>query len=498
MLDRANFQQKIMRDHKIIMKILAIETSCDETAISILDCEKDTVNVLAHKINSQIEIHKEFGGVFPSLARREHGLNCVPVLEETLKETKIPSETFLISENLKEELKNILEREPKLFELLIPFLEKTGKPKIDAIAVTEGPGLEPALWVGITFAKALSLAWNLPIISVNHMEGHIVSALLVANSQATSAQTNADYTQTTQTNADLDQEYFSAEKFPDHDSTRQSPSLRSETLPSSPREYPRMTKEYKDDRKLTIQNIEFPAISLLVSGGHTELVKIDAIGSYEVIGRTRDDAVGEAFDKVARILGLPYPGGPQISALAEISRKVADRTPTYAEKNSEFESISIPQLSASGPRLSAGGSTLPPLPRPMLHSHDLDFSFSGLKTAVLYMVQKIPEMTEEIKMQIAKEFEDSVIEVLVSKTKTAIETYGAKTLIVGGGVIANKLLRQTLVDSLPQTKVLIPNMKLTTDNAVMIGVAGYLKINRSNSAYSTDLKAQGGMQLTKN
>jgi N6-L-threonylcarbamoyladenine synthase len=460
------------------MIILAIETSCDETAISILDCEKNTVNVLAHKINSQIELHKEFGGVYPNLARREHGINCVPVLEETLKETEIPSETFLVSENLKEELKKILEREPKLFELLIPFLEKTNKPKIDAIAVTEGPGLEPALWVGITFAKALSLAWNLPIISVNHMEGHIVSALLVANSviQATSAQTNADCTQTTQTNTDL----------------------RSETLPISPREYPRMTEGEENENLLQIQDIEFPAISLLVSGGHTELVKIDSIGDYEVIGRTRDDAVGEAFDKVARILGLPYPGGPQISALAESARTIADHTQTYAEKNpksaSEFESGL--RQSANSLRKSAV-STLT-LPRPMLHSHDLDFSFSGLKTAVLYMVQKIPKMTEEIKMQIAKEFEDAVIEVLVSKTKTAVKTYGAKTLIVGGGVIANKLLRQTLVDSLPQTKVLIPNMKLTTDNAVMIGVAGYLKINRPDSTYSTNLKAQGSMQLTKN
>jgi tRNA A37 threonylcarbamoyltransferase TsaD len=470
--------QIIMRDHKIIMIILAIETSCDDTAISILDCEKDTVNILAHEINSQIEIHKEFGGVYPNLARREHGINCVPILETALKNAKLRSEKFSVTDDIKSELQKMMEREPTLFNLLISFLENNPKPKIDAIAVTEGPGLEPALWVGITFAKALSLAWNLPTISVNHMEGHIVSALLVANSQATSAQTNAvsseefpsartetdessrgreifqqentlDCTQTTQTNADLD-----------------------------PREYPRMTKEYKDDKKLKIQIIEFPAVALLVSGGHTELVKVDAIGSYEILGRTRDDAVGEAFDKVARILGLPYPGGPEISTLAEKARS------TKSEIRNKFE-IQNSKIEIK-------------LPRPMLHSHDLDFSFSGIKTAVLYMVQKIPEMTEEIKIQIAKEFEDAVIEVLVSKTKTAIETCGAKTLIVGGGVIANKLLRKTLVESLPDTKVLIPNMKFTTDNATMIGVAGYLKINRSNSTYSTDLRAQGGMRLTKN
>jgi len=422
------------------MKILAIETSCDETAISILDCEKNTVNVLAHEINSQIELHKEFGGVYPNLARREHGLNCVPVLEQALEKAGLPIEAFTLEEGLKENLNKILEREPTLYELLIAFLEKNNKPKFDAIAVTEGPGLEPALWVGIVFAKALSLAWNLPIISVNHMEGHIVSALLEAKSN-------------------------------------------------------------EHENILIIQEIEFPAISLLVSGGHTELVKIDKLGNYEVVGQTRDDAVGEAFDKVARLLGYPYPGGSQISALAESARKDADLTQTIADMNPEFESKSEsePSLrkSAYSLRKSASVSTLT-LPRPMIHSGDLDFSFSGIKTAVLYMIQKIPEMTEEIKVQIAKEFEDAVVEVLVSKTKTAIETYRAKTLIVGGGVIANKVLRKALFDSLPQTKVLIPDMKLTTDNATMIGVAGYLKINRSNEGYSTDLRAQGGMRLTKN
>jgi tRNA A37 threonylcarbamoyltransferase TsaD len=481
------------------MIILAIETSCDDTAISILDCEKDTVNILAHEINSQIEIHKEFGGVYPNLARREHGINCVPVLETALKNAKLPSENFLVSENLKDELKKMLEREPTLFELLIPFLEKTEKPKADAIAVTEGPGLEPALWVGITFAKALSLAWNLPTISVNHMEGHIVSALLTPACHSREGENPCEI------NAGVSHKYFSAEKSSDHDSTRQSPSLRSETLPSSPDLHGNdirneNDKKIEDDRELQIQNIEFPAVALLVSGGHTELVKVDAIGSYEILGRTRDDAVGEAFDKVARILGLPYPGGPQISALAESARTNTNLTLTIADQNSESKSEyeSEPSLRKSAYSLRKSAVSTLTLPRPMLHSHDLDFSFSGIKTAVLYMVQKIPEMTEEIKKQIAKEFEDAVIEVLVSKTKTAIETSGAKTLIVGGGVIANKLLRKTLVESLSDTKVFIPNMKFTTDNATMIGVAGYLKINRSNSTYSTDLRAQGGMRLTKN
>jgi len=466
------------------MIILAIETSCDDTAISILDCEKDTVNILAHEINSQIEIHKEFGGVYPNLARREHGINCVPVLETALKNAKLPSENFLVSENLKDELKKMLEREPTLFELLIPFLEKTEKPKADAIAVTEGPGLEPALWVGITFAKALSLAWNLPTISVNHMEGHIVSALLSPTSVIPDLVRNpVRESQDSNSDARLDSRLHGNDIRNEND------------------------KKIEDDRELQIQNIEFPAVALLVSGGHTELVKVDAIGSYEILGRTRDDAVGEAFDKVARILGLPYPGGPEISALAEKARSIlAGQAKSEIRNKSE---IDIKQrvkrlcfMSSSVLRGSSIQNTKQDieikLPRPMLHSHDLDFSFSGIKTAVLYMVQKIPEMTEEIKIQIAKEFEDAVIEVLVSKTKTAIETSGAKTLIVGGGVIANKLLRKTLVESLPQTKVFIPNMKFTTDNATMIGVAGYLKINRSNSTYSTDLRAQGGMRLTKN
>ena len=391
------------------MKILAIETSCDETAISILDCEKDKVNILAHEINSQIEIHKEYGGVFPSLARREHGKNCVPVLDTALEKAKLETLPFSLTENLKIKLKEILEREPALFELLIPFLEKTQKPNLDAIAVTEGPGLEPALWVGIVFSKALSLAWDLPIISVNHMEGHIVSALL----------------------EDTEKETGNIQK---------------------------------------ITQLDFPAISLLVSGGHTELVKINSIGDYEAVGITRDDAVGEAFDKVARILGYPYPGGPEISRLAEKARL----EPVAGSQESKYK-----------------------LPRPMLHSPDLDFSFSGIKTAVLYMTQKIKDMTEEIKMQIAKEFEDAVVEVLVSKTKKAIEKYNAKTLVVGGGVIANKKLREDLLKNLPDINVLIPHNSLTTDNATMIGVAGYLRINRSNKGYSKDLHAQGGMTLTK-
>ena len=269
--------------------------------------------------------------------------------------------------------------------------------------VTEGPGLEPALWVGISFAKALSFAWDIPVIPVNHMEGHIVSAMV----------------------------------------------------------------KYENETLAKIEEIEFPAIALLVSGGHTELIKINSIGNYDVIGRTRDDAVGEAFDKVARLLGFPYPGGPEISKLADEAERF--------EKNEDFK-----------------------LPRPMLNSGDLDFSFSGIKTAVRYMIEKIPNITAEIKMQIAKEFEDAVVEVLVSKTKTAIENNNVQTLIVGGGVIANKKLRNALTQALPDTKVLIPDMKLTTDNATMIAVAAYLHLKQDKKALTDqgEITASGNLSLS--
>ena len=384
------------------MKILAIETSCDETAISILNCEKENINILAHKINSQIDIHRPYGGVYPSIARREHALNIIPVLAQSLADAKIATSSLSLTEKMEEEIKKILERESELAINLINFLKENNKPDIDSIVVTEGPGLEPALWVGISFAKALSFAWDIPVIPVNHMEGHIVSAMV----------------------------------------------------------------KYENETLAKIEEIEFPAIALLVSGGHTELIKINSIGNYDVIGRTRDDAVGEAFDKVARLLGFPYPGGPEISKLADEAERF--------EKNEDFK-----------------------LPRPMLNSGDLDFSFSGIKTAVRYMIEKIPNITAEIKMQIAKEFEDAVVEVLVSKTKTAIENNNVQTLIVGGGVIANKKLRNALTQALPDTKVLIPDMKLTTDNATMIGIAGYLKIKRSTEPFSKDFKASGSLVLDK-
>lgn len=391
------------------MIILSIETSCDETAISILDCENQNVNILAHTVHTQIEMHKEYGGVFPTVAKREHALNLVPVLIQSLSQAKLPTSQLEITKEVEEKIKKILERENGLAQTFLKFIKENEKPEIDLIAVTEGPGLEPALWVGICFAKALSLAWNIPLVPVNHMEGHIVSALLL----------------------------------------------------------------HKNKSEATIQEIEFPSLALLISGGHTELVKVNKIGDYEIVGRTRDDAVGEAFDKVARLLGLPYPGGPEISRLAQSARE-NDSPISYQLKTKSYS-----------------------LPRPMIHSDDLDFSFSGIKTAVRYMVEKIPEMTDEIKKCIAKEFEDAVIDVLISKTKKALDFVGSNTLIVGGGVIANKLLRERLEKEVPEAKIYIPDTYLTGDNATMIGISAFLQKKTPIEPQNREIRAQGSLSLDK-
>ena len=255
------------------MKILAIETSCDETAIAILDCNGDEkaaqFAVLGNALLSQIDIHKEYGGVFPALAKREHAKNLVPILESALEEAELLNEdTQAIPDETRAKIAEILAREPGLFETFFEFVSECEPPDIDAIAVTAGPGLEPALWVGINFAKALALVWNKQLVAVNHMEGHILAAL--ARQEA----------------------------------------------PSTKREEPNKFKI----EKLKIENVEIPLLALLISGGHTELVLMKTWLEYELIGQTRDDAVGEAFDKVARMLSLPYPGGPELSRLAEQAR----------------------------------------------------------------------------------------------------------------------------------------------------------------------------------
>jgi N6-L-threonylcarbamoyladenine synthase len=328
------------------MKILSIETSCDETAVSIVEAsgglESPTFSVLGNALFSQIEIHKEFGGVFPMLAKREHAKNLPPLLEKVLKDSNIFSQKETPIQIDWNQIEETLKREEGLYKPFRNLLENIEKPNIDIISVTSGPGLEPALWVGISFAVALGKVWNIPVIPANHMEGHITSVLV------------------------------------------------------------------SEDKN----TVKFPTLSLLISGGHTEIVEIDSWGSYKIIGQTVDDAVGEVFDKVARLLGLTYPGGPEISKLAK-----------YARENN------LPKIAK--------------LPRPMLTSQNNNFSFSGLKTAVLYYIRdnfdsKPETISSDERADIAREFEDAVVEVLTHKVDKVLEQKDYKTLIIAGGVIANK------------------------------------------------------------
>ncbi|HET8581253.1 MAG TPA: tRNA (adenosine(37)-N6)-threonylcarbamoyltransferase complex transferase subunit TsaD [Candidatus Paceibacterota bacterium] len=384
------------------MRILGIETSCDETAVSLIEAEGDfdarfRFRILGDLTRTQA-IHAQYGGVYPSLAKREHAANFVPILEAVLAEANLPSEEPApLAAAQARELEELLAREPALFEQLARFFETHGKPEIDAIAVTAGPGLEPALWVGINAARALGKAWGIPLVSANHMEGHI----------AVSAMSEGGF----------------------------APAL------------------------------AFPALALLVSGGHTEFIRMDAWMAYEKIGETRDDAVGEAFDKTARLLGLPYPGGPELSRLA------AEHRARGAEDAIAF-------------------------PRSMVHSGDLDFSFSGLKTAVRVYKEKHPE-TEDA--AIARAFEDAVGDILAAKTRTALEETGAQTLIIGGGVSANTYLRDRLARMLgaefPQTALLLPPPSRATDNALMIALAGYFRAVRHEYADPAAIRAEGTRQL---
>jgi N6-L-threonylcarbamoyladenine synthase len=393
------------------MKLLAIETSCDETAIAILKCEGDEqaarFTILGNVLLSQIEIHREFGGVFPAVAKREHAKNLVPILEAALEEAEMLHEdTQTFAEGLPERIAKLLEREPGLSEAFLSSLSEMEVPDIDAIAVTAGPGLEPALWVGVNFAKALSILWDKPLIAANHMEGHTLSALLTEDGE----------------------------------------------------------------RTYTLKDVKMPLLALLISGGHTELVAANEWREYELVGRTRDDAVGEAFDKVARMLGLPYPGGPEVSKLAERDREDS-RTNPYK------------------------------LPRPMIDTNDCDFSFSGLKTAVLYLT-KDKELTELEKEQLSRAFEDAASDVLYAKTSKALAQTGALTLAIGGGVSANAHIRRVFRERLPQdhpeVSLFIPSAFLTGDNAIMIAIAGFYSYLREEFADIETLAANGNQSLSPN
>jgi N6-L-threonylcarbamoyladenine synthase len=318
--------------------ILAIETSCDETAVAIV---KNGRELLANVVASQIESHKRFGGVVPEIASRHHVEQMTIVLEQAMEEAQITYQD------------------------------------ISAIAVTEGPGLVGALLVGVNAAKAIALAHNIPLVPVHHIAGHIYANRL-------------------------------------------------------------------------LEEMEFPLLSLVVSGGHTELVYMKEHGSFEVIGETRDDAAGEAYDKVARTLNLPYPGGPHIDRLAHQGKPTID------------------------------------LPRAWLEENSYDFSFSGLKSAVINTLHNASQRGEMIDPKdMAASFQASVVEVLVTKTIKAAKEYGVRQVLLAGGVAANKGLRTELEKhfaELEGVELVIPPLSLCTDNAAMIAAAGTILFEKGKFA----------------
>ncbi|MBI0581091.1 tRNA (adenosine(37)-N6)-threonylcarbamoyltransferase complex transferase subunit TsaD [Neobacillus cucumis] len=330
--------------------ILGIETSCDETAVAII---KNGREIAANIVASQIESHKRFGGVVPEIASRHHVEQITIVLEEALNQANLSFKD------------------------------------IDAIAVTEGPGLVGALLIGVNAAKALAFAHNLPLVPVHHIAGHIYANRLVTE-------------------------------------------------------------------------MKFPLLALVVSGGHTELVYMKEHGHFEVIGETRDDAAGEAYDKVARTLNLPYPGGPHIDRLAH------EGSPTIN------------------------------LPRAWLEEGSYDFSFSGLKSAVINTVHNAEQRGETITPEdLAASFQESVIDVLVKKTERAASEYNVKQVLLAGGVAANKGLRSALekvFSHYPEIELVVPPISLCTDNAAMIAAAGSIMFEKGVRA-ELSLNAIPGLEI---
>ena len=325
------------------MKILGIETSCDETAAAVVE---DGVNVLSNQIASQVEIHARYGGIVPEVASRQHILAIIPILKQAMAEAKAT------------------------------WRDLAG------IAVTVGPGLAGSLLVGVNIAKAIALAYGLPITGVNHLEGHIYAGWLVDRS------------------------------------------------------------------------IDFPSLCLIVSGGHSDLALMREHGDYVVLGRTRDDASGEAFDKAARILGLGYPGGPAIEQAAKHG----------------IASLKLPRAWLRGTN---------------------DFSFSGVKTALLRLAEA-GKVTS--KADAAASFQEAVVDVLVAKTVAVAKEYRVKQILLVGGVASNMLLRQRLAESSP-IPVLVPEPVLCTDNAVMIAACGYYRF-QAGRADNLDLDVVPGLKLS--
>ena len=326
------------------MRTLGIETSCDETAVAIYDSDE---GIIGESIHSQMIMHAEYGGVVPELASRDHCLKIVDVLKDALGNHSINT--------------------------------------IDQIAYTSGPGLVGALLIGEGFAQGLSTALNIPLIPVNHLEGHLMSPMM------------------------------------------------------------------------EFQEIKMPFICLLVSGGHSMIVDVVEKGDYKIIGQSQDDAVGEAFDKVAKLLGLPYPGGPYIEKLA-----------TEGDPNSyDF-------------------------PRPMIHSDNLDMSLSGLKTSVLYKVQKIINLDHNKKANIAASFQKAVSDLLVAKITKAVKEINRKDVIIAGGVAANKFIRSEFkkLEDLLGIKVYYPDLKYCGDNASMIAFVGSMMNAKERGKNTSQVRAR--------
>ena len=354
------------------MNILAIETSCDETSIALVEAsatkrilngaegannELPSFKIKKVLIASQIEIHRPFGGVVPNLAKREHEKN-LPILYRKI---------LGLSEKEKTQVK-----------------EKNLWKKIDLIAVTVGPGLEPALWAGINFAEELAKKHKKPLVGANHLEGHLYSFLLSAQKKAKS----------------------------------------------------------KNPKSIIPENM-FPAIGLIVSGGHTILLRMRSLYEWRKIGETRDDAIGEAYDKVARLLNMQYPGGPEVERLSH---------------DGDPKAINFP--------------------RPMIYHKNYDFSFSGLKTAVRYYVITNPGSEKNIKTKadIAASFQEAALDVLIKKTNRAIDEFGAETLFISGGVSINGELRRRFKKELgKKAHIYFPKKEFCNDNAAMIAIAAYMK-----------------------
>jgi N6-L-threonylcarbamoyladenine synthase len=372
------------------MIILAIESSCDDTSVALVKVTRGKFEILKELTASQIAIHKKYGGVVPEIAGRMHAEKIMPLIEEVISEIK----------NHKSEIIN----------------------HPDVICVTSGPGLITGLLVGVEAAKTLSYLWNIPLVGVNHIEGHIHSVEI------------------------------------------RNP--KSEILNKS------KIQNQKLINQLTNKPINYPALALIASGGHTELILMKKQGSYKKLGATLDDAAGECFDKVAKILGLEYPGGPKISQHAEHGNPKAIN-----------------------------------FPRPMLKKNNFNFSFAGLKTSALYWLRDNVKKRKNVTCYMLHDsclndfcasFEQAIIDVLVGKTLKAAQKFKPKNIILGGGVAANQKLRESLTNTITtlNCELRTPNLKYCMDNATMIAIAGYYHAKKKEFVKWNKIQADPNWEIT--